>query len=75
MLGIIEYILHNSKYFKIHLHNNKNTFVNKIHFITADIMWLVTWAARSRVLRITELAPPLWIIAIRIHEFYHWGDM
>ncbi len=24
-------------------------------------MWLATWAARSRVLRITELAPPLWI--------------
>ncbi len=24
-------------------------------------MWLVTWAARSRVRRITELAPPLWI--------------
>ncbi len=23
-------------------------------------MWLVTWAARSRVRRITELAPPLW---------------
>ncbi len=24
-------------------------------------MWLATWAARSRVLRNTELAPPLWI--------------
>ncbi len=24
-------------------------------------MWLVTWAARSWVCRITELAPPLWI--------------
>ncbi len=24
-------------------------------------MWLATWAARSRVRRITELAPPLWI--------------
>ncbi len=24
-------------------------------------MWLVTWAARSRMCRITEVAPPLWI--------------
>ncbi len=30
-------------------------------------MWLATWAARSRVRRFTELAPPLWIW---IHEFY-----
>ncbi len=25
------------------------------------IMWLATWAARSRVLKVTELAPPPWI--------------